>query len=1097
MEDGEAERKPVRVFVAWDSQDKIPRKVLERYVGGHKQVDGFVLDVPMRSSRSTDGSIGPQIRARIDRSDRCAALIAEPNANVAYEAGLALGLGKLLVLSSTRAERKRWTKASPVRGQLQPTTTKGRDIIARLTEGIGVQVAPFEPGKATLFLCPDEGGDQYREHVSEHKTLGWRLLDLGGQSWSLEELPARLAGVGRVVWAITDCPDGQERDGDENTANALIAGYAEACGCELVVWKDEMEREIADVEHRLTDVRDFDHFVELVENVAARPIQVALPIDPDDHIGLYRQHVQQAHSRLVPFFSGTQNRTLGEIHVDLAIERLDLGEGRGLERLQQNHTLAELLDLPFDRDAHHPAASTGAWIVRGDPGAGKSTSTRHVAATLAADPDGPVPIYVPLVQWARSPGVDVFEFTERDCANTCGHEPVRGLASELRELARKGRVWLLLDGLDEVGDADATATYDRLRACVESEDLRTCPVVVTSRPIGLADIHPKFRVCDLRPLDHTAAKRLLDNWIGPAAAEETWRKIQASPRLPELARNPLLLTLLARIALEQADQGHAIALPATRIELYRQAVELLLQKGQSREHSEGVKDWRQALAVLPPLCLRLAEHLAGQEAWPEADVHEQLNQVRDADPVLDKRIGRVWDSNQDFLSDLTENAGLFGPVDGPKAPWKFPHRSLREYLVAEALKCVGVAAALQRAEQLVVKGEDGKVDDEATAAQVGHWGEPFALLAGLLPAEDALALVRELPGANRRLAERALVGADGVPLEARLAVLLALDEWDPEVLGDMVAVAVGTGAETVEAVARLLTAQVSPEAALDAAAHLHYALERALAERADEPLRDAFFDAWGRPRRPVPENWKFASVPATPPRGFLMGTPADEEPLRDAHVTREQMLEWQRTHEVQHLVHLRSGFRLGQTPVTIEQFRLLAPDHESREAGELPVANVSWYEALLFARWLRADLPTEAEWEWACREDTTTRFWSGDAEEDLDRVGWYFKNSNLSRQPVAQKEPTAHSLYDMHGNVREWCRDWFGPYEVRDEGVVDPPGALRGSARVMRGGSYWDGARGCRSAFRNWVGPTNRDGGLGFRLRLPLPSSDRSSTLDP
>jgi formylglycine-generating enzyme required for sulfatase activity len=128
-------------------------------------------------------------------------------------------------------------------------------------------------------------------------------------------------------------------------------------------------------------------------------------------------------------------------------------------------------------------------------------------------------------------------------------------------------------------------------------------------------------------------------------------------------------------------------------------------------------------------------------------------------------------------------------------------------------------------------------------------------------------------------------------------------------------------------------------------------------------------------------------------------------------------------------------------------------------------------------------LPSEAEWEYACRAGTNTRFYAGDTEKDLEQVGWYINNSGDQLHPVGEKEPNVFGLYDMHGNVLEWVEDdWHDNYkEAPDDGRawIDEP---RGAYRVIRGGSWYDDARRCRSAGRIIDSPDYRDFIVGFRL---------------
>jgi formylglycine-generating enzyme required for sulfatase activity len=177
----------------------------------------------------------------------------------------------------------------------------------------------------------------------------------------------------------------------------------------------------------------------------------------------------------------------------------------------------------------------------------------------------------------------------------------------------------------------------------------------------------------------------------------------------------------------------------------------------------------------------------------------------------------------------------------------------------------------------------------------------------------------------------------------------------------------------------------------------------------------------------------------------------------------------------------------------------------SRFSGDnKPVENVSWFDCVEFCNKLSEKeglepvyningknvtwdknkngyrLPTEAEWEYACRAGTTTRFNTGDSDSDLEKAGWFDDNSNIQTCPVAQKAPNNWGLYDMHGNVWEWCWDCYGDYSSGS--VTDPYGPSSGSNRVIRGGHWRNIARYCRSADRNYYGPNGSYYGIGFRF---------------
>jgi formylglycine-generating enzyme required for sulfatase activity len=196
-----------------------------------------------------------------------------------------------------------------------------------------------------------------------------------------------------------------------------------------------------------------------------------------------------------------------------------------------------------------------------------------------------------------------------------------------------------------------------------------------------------------------------------------------------------------------------------------------------------------------------------------------------------------------------------------------------------------------------------------------------------------------------------------------------------------------------------------------------------------------------------------------------------------------------------HRVTISKGFWLGKTPVTQGQYQAVMGDNPSNFANvgpDAPVETVSWNDAMEFCRKLTEQergagrlpegyaymLPSEAQWEYACRAGTT-----GARYGNLDDIAWYNANSGMTTHPVAQKQPNAWGLYDMLGNVEQWCSDWYSfPYP--GENVTDPVGADSGSNRVIRGSDWLGPAVTCRAAIRFWYAPGYRYSCLGFRVAL-------------
>jgi formylglycine-generating enzyme required for sulfatase activity len=198
--------------------------------------------------------------------------------------------------------------------------------------------------------------------------------------------------------------------------------------------------------------------------------------------------------------------------------------------------------------------------------------------------------------------------------------------------------------------------------------------------------------------------------------------------------------------------------------------------------------------------------------------------------------------------------------------------------------------------------------------------------------------------------------------------------------------------------------------------------------------------------------------------------------------------------ETPHRVTLTKPFYVGVYEVTNGQWRRVMGYVPSEFMGDdRPVERVSWDDAIEFCRKLSAlpdelkvgrvyRLPTEAEWEYACRAGTETKYSFGDDESQLSEYGWFHDNSGRETYPVGRKKPNPWGLFDMHGNVWEWCSDWYSDYGSGP--VTDPLGPALASGRVGRGGGWSDTAWDCRSAVRGRRGPSFRNDAVGFRLAL-------------
>ena len=203
----------------------------------------------------------------------------------------------------------------------------------------------------------------------------------------------------------------------------------------------------------------------------------------------------------------------------------------------------------------------------------------------------------------------------------------------------------------------------------------------------------------------------------------------------------------------------------------------------------------------------------------------------------------------------------------------------------------------------------------------------------------------------------------------------------------------------------------------------------------------------------------------------------------------------------EHRVRLTKSFYLGVHEVTQEQYeRVMGVKPSDFKRPQHPVVNVNWIQAVKFCDKLSAlpeeqaarrayRLPTEAEWEYACRAGTTTRYSFGDDSVALGDYAWFADNSDVTTHPVGEKRPNAWGLYDMYGNAWEWCADWNDEGFLTYSLVDDPAGPATGFDRVYRGGSFNSPASYCQSASRRLCHPYYWNSYRGFRVAAVLSAS--------
>ncbi|MEO0481981.1 MAG: SUMF1/EgtB/PvdO family nonheme iron enzyme, partial [Planctomycetota bacterium] len=701
----------------------------------------------------------------------------------------------------------------------------------------------------------------------------------------------------------------------------------------------------------------------------------------------------------------------------------------GTTHVEPVRTLLELLERTR-RDAGFPRC----WVLFGDPGSGKSTVLRHAAIQLAEFEEA-VPVYVSLAVWSRELLRD--DGGESPCTVwQFAADRLRGggdnaLAAYLEQARDERRVVLLLDGFDEVAPHLQPRMRDWIEALCKVDGL---PVIVTSRPIGQGELASldMLRLAEVQPLSEEQQEELVGKWLVDSDEQRQFlERLSAEPALRRLAPNPLLLSLMAWLASRRGVDKLPHTLSLLYADILRQIVEAGYKTVETGTGRIGFEHSATAVELLEEITLELLQDPDYDTVWPRDRILRAVQALPERERASLHRLAP--NGPESFVLEIART-GLWSESDGAGIGYRFLHRSLGEALAAGALA-----------------RREGSGDVERLAEEVrgkeGRWAEVFALfVARVAGSKEASvdAWLDRLAEYNVELARRALCWVDHASL-AMVEMLLELpgDDQDRrcelfgrvrELVGDPHGAArllgrIAQRTSDCQELWHLAQALEAIEADESVGTEAQWAAACALRESVCHP--DAGFGA----DRPA---LKWCEIPEEF-RSFEMGSPPDESGRDDDEGP-------------VHPVNIQKPYWMAATPITNKQWTTFRPEHS--ELDERPVVDVTWFEASMFCRWLGARLPSEAEWECAARSGRQTRFCSGNDDSDLNGVGWYGNNSDARLNPVAKKNPNRSGLYDMHGNVCEWCEDtWHQSYRgAPDDGSawVDEVSPYR----VVRGGSF-------------------------------------------
>jgi formylglycine-generating enzyme required for sulfatase activity len=524
------------------------------------------------------------------------------------------------------------------------------------------------------------------------------------------------------------------------------------------------------------------------------------------------------------------------------------------------------------------------------------------------------------------------------------------------------------------------------------------------------------------------------------SADALWAELKTpelrATRMFELTRNPLMLSVLCAVYRERGS------LPTRRVELYEQCLQVLVRQWCSKGALPRRFGDREARQILQPL----AHWLHEERGRTHADGRSIAAML---EPHLVASLGHEPIDGEAFLRAVATDDGILAAKGGQS--FGLLHPCFQEYLCARHLRSLS-------------HGDSRVLDELADRVGDPWWREVTILLLALgEPAlfEPLMERVVRRPAFAESLdlvldCFHDAAGASVGPFEA---LLRCPPTNEPELWPRQL-------------VAAQVLEKVDPERLL--------AIAPLLCEHPYAPLRRLVGHDEGSERaiRISPRSgYTLVEIPAG---RFEMGSHPRERGRRGGEGPR---------HEVE-----LDGFFMGKQPVTNEDYGYyLRANPQAPEPAywadsrynhpRQPVVGVSWHEANAYCEWAGLSLPTEAQWERACRGGTQTAYWSGREEHDLARVGWYAGNSEQRLHVVGEREPNPFGLHDVHGNVWEWCLDDFGDYEGSlprpSDGLRHEP--LAEGNRIIRGGSWIDSARKARAASRLNRHPDNRLAYLGFR----------------
>jgi len=709
------------------------------------------------------------------------------------------------------------------------------------------------------------------------------------------------------------------------------------------------------------------------------------------------------------------------------------------------------------------------WLILGDPGAGKTTLLLREAARLSEMSlsllDQRLPIWIPLApfgqQVERVSNYSLYEYIDSVGKSLL----LKDFGQEVAMLARKGRIIFLLDGLDEVLDSVRNEVLESIDAAVSINAQNT--VIVTSRKVGV--VTPQnYSLLEIAPIGLNDQRQLMITICGEQKTQRLLAEISGRGELQDMARNPMMLTVLALVARETESIGEYFRRHSA---LFKHASRMLLE-GRHRK-KRGVENAYNAELLLSHASLHLhgtVNDVRGEEIF-------SVNEIENVLETAERSWLSPWKDPRSFIENVASCSNIIYPIDALDQKYKYLHRTFREYF-----------AALQLSKLSPI---DRRGFVEKVINQQG-WAEVLVLLGGLVddvndylitllsgPPDLALRTLKEVETLNPALASDVL-RLRPMRLDARKQVFVQLVRKLPN------------KDQLVDAVWAYLKATKSDIPRVDLF-FIQEVLKFCETSLSNELLGELF-----KYLPEVPDTLfekcnilgKLDDYWCNVPGGVcIIGADKTDPDKRD----------W----VPESLEVFISDFRIGKVPITNIVYEVFDPNHKylrdfqdlvsSDELDHHPVVKISWYEAEMFCQWasqkfLDIRLPTEYEWEKAASWsiDKKLRYPWGN-EWDPTRLNSWEQGPNRTTRVGAYPDGVSPcGALDMAGNVWEWCLDWynedFDSFSESLKNSRDPLGPESGSRRIDRGGGwYHDVGRPC-TFLRAADNPSDIFSHCGFRV---------------